>query len=131
MDGEFIYESQRMFLVWDYDFERASLLLRSSQDEKCKTTIDIIFLGVYYMELPNRITSLEIRLSDLTDLMHFESKTKDDFMISSHYVILSNQTKHFISAGACAVYENDLPSHESFFRVDGSEGRYGALIVQH
>lgn len=131
MDGEFIYESQRMFLVWDYDFERASLLLRSSQDEKYKTTIDIIFLGVYYMELPSRITSLEIRESDVEDLLYFESKTGDYFAYSNHFVIFSNQTKHFISAGACAVYENDLPSHESFFRVDGSEGRYGTLIVQH
>lgn len=129
MDQNYVYNSPRTFAIWGYESERMCLLLRSSLSEKHKTTIDIIFWDIYYVELPRQIKSIEIKANVIEDLIYFESKTKDNFILSNHFTILSGEEKFFVSAIACTVYENELEFHESFFRAGSN--RKGKMLVQY
>jgi hypothetical protein len=53
-----IYQSSRVFKLWDYTVGHAQLLLRSPASADEPYNIDIVFLGVVQLDIPTRMQGL-------------------------------------------------------------------------
>lgn len=51
----------RQFQVWEYRVSHASLLIRSPASDNLTRSVDLIFVAVEYMALPNRFETLAVR----------------------------------------------------------------------
>lgn len=55
-----IYQSDRVFQLWDYTVGHAQLLLRSPATTDEPFNIDIVFLGVETLDIPTRMEGLSM-----------------------------------------------------------------------
>ena len=63
-------QSDRDFRLWEYRVSHDQLLLRSPQGETHWRNLDLIFVGVEYLDLPTLLRGVELRQATAD---HFES----------------------------------------------------------
>jgi len=86
----------RDFRVWDYNVSHDQLLIRSPKTPDRPTNIDIVFVGVRYMDIPTHFQCLEVSEG--------ESLPEN----TRAYTLFDGQGQHRIEAVAMTVLENKL-----------------------
>ena len=120
------YSSDRQFRIWNYSVSHSTLFLRSyvfeeSKDGKQITndTIDIEFWAVSYIDLPDTMDGLKIKLmsSDYPDRL--KDKIKFDLKV---FELTNNQGTSYVIAGGCIVGKSSW---------DHDKGRFENLTLNY
>lgn len=103
----------RTFRIWEYTVSHRSLLLRSEQkypdvdgyQESLAFNIDIEFGSVAYIDLPERIESLELRTvtRDLPDKLKWVNKEPD----LNVFELISGNNKYYVVAHSYLIGRNN------------------------
>lgn len=98
-----IYQSNRVFQLWDYTVSHAQLLLRSPATEAEPFNIDIVFLGVEELDLPTIMRGLTLTGP------HGNPGASDRDV----YRLTSNLREYTVVAAAFRIYKNYLDLKDS------------------
>lgn len=102
----------RTFKLWDYNVSHNQMLLRSPKTSTLPTNIDIVFVGVEYLELPTKIEGLTLVQPDAADRQRVVALGELAHG-SEIFAIQARDCRHLVVAAAMRIYENDLDIFES------------------
>jgi|SRR5579859_2904423 len=110
------FASARHFRVWDFHVSHSHLLIRSArnEDDSSSENLDLIFKGVFYLEIADMFNGLELAHPTDTELHHLETRCgviQTD--TERFYALISNNRRYYIGAIALTVDRNTLPWNES------------------
>ena len=109
-----VFSSDRPFRVWGYHVSHDQLLLRSPKIKGYKENIDIVFIGVIYLQLFTMLSGLTIRKIDWnTEVMYESVMNEINYEEDNLYEVVSGNEKYLIVAACVCVFENDLEFGES------------------
>lgn len=104
---------ERMFQIWEYWVSHAQLLLRSPGDLRCPPgtsearNLDLMFVGVEYIELPAVIEGLELAESSAEDHRVAAQRIGHPVPAGHVFVLATAGRRHLVVAGGLTVLEND------------------------
>jgi hypothetical protein len=116
-----IYQSDRVFKVWDYTVGHAQLLLRSPATEESPYNIDIVFVGVERIDIPTRMNGLTME----------EPEPLPGGALCDAYRIKTGDEEFVIIAAAFRIYKNQHDLMESsleYFSRDQQEKSPGEIL---
>jgi len=103
--------SSRRFRIWQYYVSHSQLVLRSPRNENDVNSenIDLIFKGVFYLELPIHSVGIEIRLPTEQELKYLETRsgTRKE-LTSQFYVLITSDQRYYIGAAFFSIESNKL-----------------------
>jgi hypothetical protein len=105
------FSSGRVFRLWHFAVSHSQLLIRSVRGEgdPASKNLDLIFTGVYYMELVEVFAGLEIEKPTDDELLRLQVRSgfKQD---TGHklYVLSSGGYRRYVGAASLRIQENDL-----------------------
>jgi hypothetical protein len=115
--------SPRLFQIWDFHTSFARLLIRSNKRDD-EQTIDVVFVGVFYIDAPSELDGLEITDPTPEELDRLESRTgvkiRERNLPCQFYVLKSGDARYYIGAVGYTVEENSLDPMVTSLRT-----RYG------
>ena len=85
-----MFNSKRVFQIWDYSVSHGQLLLRSAKADEHATNIDIVFWGVRAINLDAVLKGVALARTD------------------NGYRIESNDRTQVVTAAGCKVFENSI-----------------------
>ena len=105
------FKSERTFRVWDWCVSHSQLLLRSArnQNDPDDSNLDLVFAGVFYMELPNIIRGVEI-VQPLPGDDAGRVQAPDG---GQYYVLVTEKRRFIVGAVSLQIMENKLAFLES------------------
>ena len=113
-----VFASDRQFTLWDFNVSHTHLLLRSAISISFKTNIDIMFIGVEYLELPARINGVSIVSASSDDIIKAERGLGRPCDGLNVYCIVSNEHRYLVVAFGFQVMENELEWFDSSLGAD-------------
>jgi hypothetical protein len=90
-----------VFQVWEFRVSHSQLLIRSPRSSEAPKNIDVVFVGVAFMEVPDIFRGLSVREGDSSQKGHIV------------YVLTSQGQQYRIVAAGATVIENELDLFES------------------
>lgn len=111
----------REFKLWDFRVSHNQLLLRSPKTETPQMNIDILFVGVYYLDLPTFVPEPVISVPETSDFLKAQEALGRDVKKEELFVIKIGERRHIVVAVAMKIFENDLDLFESSlesFRIE-------------
>ena len=112
----------RHFQIWEYKVGHQQLLIRSPKSQDHATNLDLIFVGVDYLALPDSMNGISIVPANEAE-MEFASAFFDSY--SKVTVLETGGKRHMVIAAKFRVFENDLDLFESSlesFNIPPSSG---------
>lgn len=102
------FASTQRFRMWEYTVSHSTLLLRHRSDF---ATVDIIFSGVDYLEIPDTFNGLEIGAPTAQEeerLLARANKKKENGRLPDFrpYLLLTESRRCFVVAASCVVCES-------------------------
>ncbi len=85
-------------------------MLRSPRSDSHARNVDVVFVGVVYVDLPTRLRGLRIREGDATDTERVGNRVTSGVRV---FAVDSDGGRYLISASAVKVTENDLGVFET------------------
>jgi hypothetical protein len=116
----FHLSSGRTFVLWSYLVTFEQLLIRSPSEPESEhsTNLDIMFKGVFFVELTPTLWGLEIKEPEPHEIQYFAQKFKLESSPEKKFFILSSGGKRYcVGARAVTIEENRLPLHENHLEV--------------
>jgi hypothetical protein len=104
---------ERSFQVWEYWVTHAQLLVRSPGDIYYPRNIDIVFRGVWYMELPTIMPDLELVAPLPEEQRRATEIVGRPIPIEEVFVLVSGGCRYLVVALGMRVEENDMPFMKS------------------
>jgi hypothetical protein len=98
--------------MFDFSISHKVLLFRNEEPERENINIDIIFEGVFYLDIPTRLEGLSILEADDQEISNILAKYNDKFYPEfgeKIFVIKSDSNKYFIGCVRYLIKENSLP----------------------
>jgi hypothetical protein len=95
------------FRLWEHTVSHSTLLLRHRSPS---VTVDIIFSGVDYMEIPDLFNGLEIGSATAQEeerLLVRANKKRENLPSYRAYLLLTGNRRFFIVAANCVVCESE------------------------
>jgi hypothetical protein len=90
-----IYQTDRVFKLWDYTVGHAQLLFRSPPTDDEPFNIDLVFLGVKRLDIPTTLNGLAMstpeNLDRYNDLHRLTSGGKEYSVVAVAFRIYKNQ----------------------------------------
>jgi hypothetical protein len=90
-----IYQSDRVFKLWDYTDGHAQLLFRSPPTDDEPFNIDLVFLGVERLDIPTKLDGVSMsepeNLDRYHDLHRLTSGGKEYSIVAVAFRIFKNQ----------------------------------------
>ena len=108
------------FKILDYRMSHKLLLLRASKRKgDTLSNIDILFRGVFYLEIPERLEDIVIRKAIQEEVDYVCNRCYYNVFLqySEIFVLECANSKYFIGAGDFQVSENQLPPLESSIKT--------------
>lgn len=105
--------SDRVFKVWEYRVSHAQLLLRSPKSEAHPRNLDVIFVGVEYLDLPTRLEGIEILPGDADDVRDAQRGHGKPVGRECVFALSSTGRRHIVVATSVRELANDLDLFES------------------
>jgi hypothetical protein len=103
----------RKFQLWEYKVSHGSLLIRSPKSPSETNNIDLIFVGVEFVQLPRHLDGIVIEEGNKSDLaLSTKLKLRST---SKVFVISSAGERHLIAAAAIKICENEVDIFDSPF----------------
>lgn len=112
-----MYESKRVFKIWDYNVSHKQLLIRSPRTNGEVENIDVIFWGVEHISLASSFDGLSLERGVANS--------------ETSIPVFAVGSGHVIAAG-CKVLVNQLEIFDSslvYFDRDRATEEYGAVLV--
>ncbi|SHM44118.1 hypothetical protein SAMN05444266_10892 [Chitinophaga jiangningensis] len=107
------YQSYNHFSIWDYSPSLSQLLIRNSAlDNSLYCNEDIVFIGVFYMQLGIDFNGICINEIPKSDIESYGLKTPKHPQ-EKYFSITCNGKQYVIGAIAFSVIMNDLAYNES------------------
>lgn len=125
-----MFQSKRIFRLWDYRVSHDQLLLRSAQTPDIQTNVDIVFWGVEYIVLPTMLHGLLIRKGTIHDVKNIPIVNP---IRDSVFIIETIGCSFFVAALGCKVLENQLDIFESsleMFSIKEPQRDIGNILMQ-
>lgn len=120
------------FVFRDYSLSHSKVLLRSEQHFG---NIDIIFLGVLYIDVEVNLKNIALRMATNKEMDTFRVRFSE-YLLSfikmgtlNIYIIESNQHNYCIVAGKVKVYQNNLNTTKSSLDFE-HENYIGELLEE-
>ena len=104
----------RNFQVWEYKVSLGQLLIRSPMNSSYNTNIDLIFMGVDYMELPRFLKGIKFKPPTATNINHIENILKKPIE-NNTYILFSNGSEFIVVANSFKISENEMDIFDSHF----------------
>lgn len=108
--------SSRYFQVWDFHSSFGRILIRSCKYDGAEN-IDLIFIGVFYLEAPFGFHGLGILDPTETEIARLEERTGISAAAgkaySRFYVLASEGARYYIGASEYTIDENSLDLMET------------------
>ena len=125
-----MYESERIFQLWDYTVSHKQLLLRSPPEGQEDGNIDIVLWGVEVVSIPTIFKHIKIRRLSAQEVENNPAIRTED-RCASVFGIESIGTSGFIVASGCKILVNHLDLFDSslvyVFR-DRAIEEYGCVL---
>lgn len=106
----------RTFQFWQYRVSHGELLIRSPKDAAHPRNVDLMFVGVEYVDLPRFLPDLEIDEPEAPDLARAQERLGKSVELESVLVLKSQGRRHIVIAAAVKTVENDMDIFDSPFR---------------
>lgn len=103
---------ERRFQLWEYRVSHGSLLIRSPKSRTSVRNVDLIFVGVEYLAVPDVLAGVTLERGGDTDVARVRAAI-GDAELSHVFVVVSGGRRHTIVAAACRVVENDSDIFDS------------------
>lgn len=105
----------RTFSLWNYVISHDRMLIRSPKNQNYTHNIDILFLGVYYLNLPTMMKGLTIYQADTEHISAIETLLNINLLKSSLslFIVESNNHTYQIVAAKMHIEKNELGFFES------------------
>ena len=124
------FTSDRQFRLWEFRVSHSQLLVRSprSPDLEASENIDLIFLGVDYLCLPDHMAGVHVSVGSPTALAEVAERLARPISRGSNlYEVMSQGKQHLVVAAqlgvahtTCDIMESSLVLH---FSPDGDAER--------
>lgn len=122
------YSSDREFLLYEVAVSHGQVVLRSAKTQWKSYTVDIVFAGTGYIQMPARMEGITIRKVNDHDLIQYSSvKAFLNYRSNHLFAIESGKEIFFIAAKYVKVFKNKLEFTES--QIDAPEGQHGELLA--
>lgn len=105
----------RMFQTWQFRVSHGELLIRSPKGANHSTNIDLVFVGVEYMDLPRHLGEVEVHEPDEIDLSFIRERLRKQDSSDKIFVLTSDSRRYRVVAAALKISENELGIFESPF----------------
>ncbi len=115
-----MFQSNRLFKLWDYSVSHQQLLVRSPITPDIPTNIDLLFWGVKYLTVETILRGVDIvRIDDCSSLNDYEAK----FIKDGHKIfrIRSGGSSMIVVASGFRALENQLDIFESTITTANDE----------
>ena len=100
-------KSDRRFQVWEYQMSHGMLLVRSSRSPEQATNIDLLFVGVEYMDLPSSMDGLELDAPTTIELSHLAARTGKPIAAPAVTMLVTGGGRFTVVGTTITVSEND------------------------
>ncbi|WP_440135274.1 hypothetical protein [Chitinophaga sancti] len=127
---DIIFSSDKHFTMHDFHISHSQLLIRAAEDTgNGFRNVDIIFMGVHYVQLPPSFAGLTIQESSFeeSNILYPSVKKFLSYPSSHLFEVITEDTSYYVAAGICMVYENELSLNESSVGP-ANEKKRGRLI---
>ncbi len=127
-----LYSSTRRFQFWDYTVSHQQLLLRSPLSSDQATNIDIVFLGVDFLQIPSAFEGLQLSQATVQETAKV-AESLNCIDSSCRVFSLRSQNRHYyVAAAAFIIYENQLELFESsleYFSIHEESPEPGKVLI--
>jgi hypothetical protein len=104
----------RHFQLWQYTVSLARLYLRSTKTKTQPKNIDVVFLGVRYMDLVTEFDGLETTSPSAEEIERARAScTGREFQTDWVRVLVTGSRRSLVVAAGMTVTANDLEHYES------------------
>jgi hypothetical protein len=108
--------AERDFRVWHYSVSHSSLLIRSPKGGATQTNIDLLFVGVEYVDLTHWLRGPSVLVGDETDLARAATLLSRRIASNETLVtIVAEGRRNLVLARGFEVQENEMEIFESPF----------------
>ena len=107
--------TSRAFQTWVFIVSHGSLLIRSPKSSACPTNLDLMFVGVKYMDLPVVLGGLEVVEPNDADVSLINERLDKLWRDDRIFVIISNNRRYHVVAAALQISENEREIFDSPF----------------
>jgi hypothetical protein len=104
-----------VFQLWEYRVSHGQMLVRSPKSPTQQTNVDIVFVGVEYVDLPRYLRELEIEEPTEADIAFAEDRLGKPVDAKAITVLRAKGKHHIVVAAAVKVTESDMDIFESPF----------------
>jgi hypothetical protein len=126
------FESDRYFTVSDYLASHGQLLVRSPRDDDNSKTIDVIFFGVRYLQLPTWLMGISISaIPDGQSRIRYDSVSGIVAGDNHVFEVLTCGESFYIVGSHFRVYENDLEFGETSLGLESPPGRQKEIALSN
>jgi hypothetical protein len=105
----------REFQFWQFTVSHESLLVRSPMGDGAASNVDLMFVGVEYVELPRLLDSLQIDTPTADEVRHVGQRLGRTVQATEVTVLVSNGRRYVVVAVALRVAESDMDIFDSPF----------------
>lgn len=106
----------RRFQFWQYRVSHGELLVRSPKDASHPRNVDLMFVGVEYVDLPRFLPDLEIDEPEEPDIARAQERVGKPVERQSVIVLMSQGRRHIVVAAAMKAVESDMDIFDSPFQ---------------
>ena len=102
------------FQVWDFNVSHDQLLIRCAKDKDQSENVDLIFGGVFYMEIPCDLTGVRLDKPSADEITYLVGRTGIiDGLPRRYFVLCTAERRYFVGALLLKVKKNTLDYGES------------------
>ncbi len=105
----------RSFQFWQYHVSHGELLVRSPRDDAHPRNIDLMFVGVEYVDLPRHLPGLEIDDPEDIDMARAQARLGKHVELRTVTILKSHERRYMVIAAAMQIVENDMDIFDSPF----------------
>lgn len=108
----------RRFQFWLFRVSHGELLIRSPKDADHPRNVDLMFVGVEYVDLPRALPDLEVDEPADQDVEHAMARLGKSVDVKNVIVLKSQGRRYLIVAAAVKCTESDMDIFEHPFSPD-------------
>ena len=100
--------SPAFFQTWVWTCSHSSLLIRAVKAEQGQN-IDLMFSGVFYMQIPNSFHGLELDTVTLKEISYLQAQCQEeDADRTAFHVLCSKERRYYVGASHLRIERNRL-----------------------
>jgi hypothetical protein len=116
-----IYKNDQAFSLWDYNISHQVLLLRCNGFNNMEyNNIDIVFMGVFLINIPTYLIGIEITELSIEQFDRYNLQVSEIHFNDKFFIVKSQEKEFVIGALAFSVFQNKLKFDVSSIRAEGA-----------